>query len=494
MYRVQKGDSKSWYVSGCIADHKIDFLLDTGAECSIISIETWRELAANSGLVLQSSARGLELADGKALPVLGQFETKLHFGGLQTTGVIMVAPIHNTKGIVGLDILNSLGALLDLGNGQLIGQGHTVVMQRKNAAGICRVVLTEDVVVPSRSELIMLCRVTPVEKGGEEVPRVGALEGAGDLSMETGVVVARAIVNPQQSTTPVRVLNLRDRPVKLVKGDAIALLHPVSEVTDMNVRTKLADSKVAVKLPGYLQSLVDECTDQLSGTERRQLTELVQEFAGSFSAPGKKLGLTHVAEHTIETGETRPIYQANRRLPYATRQAALDERDKMLGEGVIEPSSSPWCSPILLVKKKDGSVRFCVDLRKVNEVTLKDRYPLPNISECLDTLAGSKWFCTLDLTSGYWQVPLRKEDRPKTAFSVGGGLYQFTVMPFGLCNAPSTFERMMDMVLVGLVWEECMVYLDDVIVFGEDFDKTLGHLAHVFDRIRSAGLTVYVQH
>ena len=144
--------------------------------------------------------------------------------------------------------------------------------------------------------------------------------------------------------------------------------------------------------------------------------------------------------------------------------------EEMLQHGVVQPSTSPWASPIVLVKKKDGTTRFCVDYRKLNDVTRKDAYPLPRIDETLDALSGAKVFTTLDLASGYWQVEMSAADREKTAFATRHGLFEFQVMPFGLYNAPGTFQRLMEFVLAGLQWQKCLVYLDDVIVYGRDLD------------------------
>jgi hypothetical protein len=160
--------------------------------------------------------------------------------------------------------------------------------------------------------------------------------------------------------------------------------------------------------------------------------------------------------------------------------------DKMKNGGIIEGSSSPWSSPVVLVTKKYGSTRFCVDYRRLNDATKKDSYLLPCIDDTLSTLAGSRWFCTLDLKSGYWQVGVHPEHKEKTAFSTGSGLYQFNVMPFGLCNAPATFERLMEFVLRGLKWKTCLVYLDDVMVVQSTFDEHLKNLKEIFSRLRSA--------
>ena len=144
----------------------------------------------------------------------------------------------------------------------------------------------------------------------------------------------------------------------------------------------------------------------------------------------------------------------------------------MLQNGVVRASTSPWASPIVLVKKKDGGTCFCVDYRKLNDVTRKDTYPLPRIDETLHALAGARLFSTWDLASGYWQVEMEGADREKTAFATRHGLFEFQVMAFGLCNAPSTFQRLIEFVLAGLQWQMCLVYLDNVIVLVETSRNT----------------------
>ena len=200
------------------------------------------------------------------------------------------------------------------------------------------------------------------------------------------------------------------------------------------------------------------------------------------------LGRTKLVHHKIDTGTSRPIKQNPRRFPLAKREAADKEVDRMLEQGIIKESNSPWSSPVVLVTKKDGTLRFCVDYRKLNEVTKKDSFPLPRIDDCLDTVGGAKWFSTLDLVSGYWQVEMCPNDMEKTAFVTTRGLFEFQVLSFGLCNAVSCFSCLMEMVLRGLCWKTCLAYIDDVIIFAPDFDTHMKRLQEVFDRLEAAGL------
>ena len=167
--------------------------------------------------------------------------------------------------------------------------------------------------------------------------------------------------------------------------------------------------------------------------------------------PGSALtGHTDAVEHTINTGDSAPSRCAPRRMSHQKIKKEEACVAEMLTGGQIELSDSPWSASVVLVTKKDGGTRFCVDYHLLNLATVKDAYPLPRIDDTLDMLAGKRWFSTLDLVSGYWQVSLSPEVRCKTAFATHSGLFQFKVMPFGLCNAPATFERLMDQVLQGL--------------------------------------------
>ncbi|GFY21014.1 hypothetical protein TNCV_3990581 [Trichonephila clavipes] len=213
---------------------------------------------------------------------------------------------------------------------------------------------------------------------------------------------------------------------------------------------------------------------------------LIKEFQSLFSRTSEDFGRTRLTKHRIDTGEHPHVKQHPRRLPFAKQDEVQKIIKHMKNNDVIEPSSSPWASPIVLVRKKDGSTRFCGDYRRLNDVTKKDSYPLPRIDDTLDTLAGNTWFSTLDLKSGYWQVELHPDDKEKTAFTTGQGLWQFKVMPLGLCNAPETFERLMETVLGGLSYEACVVYLNDIIIMRSSFEEHLKYIRRMLQKLKGA--------
>lgn len=246
---------------------------------------------------------------------------------------------------------------------------------------------------------------------------------------------------------------------------------------------------IRINLPGSGDSLAGvRVAQDLTSAQTQQVHELLRNYSDIFATEERPIGECTFTEHTIETTTTHPIRTGLRPMPPAHKEIVREEVRKMLDANVIKPSKSPWSSAIVLVKKKDGSTRFCVDYRRLNEVTVKDVFPLPRISDQLESLAGACFFSTLDAASGYWQIPVRQEDQAKTAFITPDGLYEYLKMPFGLCNAPATYQRAMQSILAGLNWVNCLVYIDDILVYSRTFENHLHDLREVFDRLKEANM------
>ena len=230
----------------------------------------------------------------------------------------------------------------------------------------------------------------------------------------------------------------------------------------------------------------------LEKEQRIKFKELIRKYEDIFVKSKNELGKSGVTKHGIDVGDVKPV--RNRAYSAVGKRKEIIEGEirKMLEKGVIRKSKSPWASPITLVPKKNGEIRFCVDYRELNSITKKDSHPLPRINDMLDVFTGSKWFTSLDMASGYWQVEMEEKDIEKTAFITHEGLYEFVVMPFGLCNAPATFQRMMHEVLGELIYTKAPVYIDDVNVHSKTFEQHLKDLQEVFERIRKSGLKLRI--
>lgn len=227
----------------------------------------------------------------------------------------------------------------------------------------------------------------------------------------------------------------------------------------------------------------------LTPTENKSLLEIIKKFE-SISFEKKGLGKTHLVKHKIVTTGP-PIKQRYYPLSPARQKQLEAEVDEMLKLGVIRPSRSPWSSPVLIVTKKDGTGRFCLDSRKINNVTIRDSYPLPYISRILDKLGGARYVSSIDLSKAFWQIALDKDSCQKTAFVVPGrGLFEFTRMPFGLKNAPSELQRLADALFGPEFDENAFCYLDDLILVSEDLQSHFKLLNRVYERLRDAGLTI----
>ena len=322
------------------------------------------------------------------------------------------------------------------------------------------------------------------------------------------LVMADAMLQMERGDcATILVENHSDSPMQLEKGMTLGSLEPV-EQEEVGVETMVPDpgdedGEVAALLPSpedgeaetsdqdrmkMLTSQLNPDLEHLTETEQQSLKQLLADYADVFALNPSELGTTSLVTHTIDTGDHSPVRQPVRRMPFALRKQVDQMVQEMIQDGVIQPSRSPWASPVVLVKKKDGKMRFCVDYRHLNRLTKLDVFPLPRIDDTLAMLSGAKYFTTLDLASGYWQVAMDPESQEKTAFNTYSGLYEFRKMPFGLVNAPATFQRLMEVVLHGLARRGCLDYLDDIIVIGRTLEEHNINLINVLQRLRKAFL------
>ncbi|XP_027894500.1 uncharacterized protein LOC114157600 [Xiphophorus couchianus] len=230
---------------------------------------------------------------------------------------------------------------------------------------------------------------------------------------------------------------------------------------------------------------LDSLFAHLSQEGVAELTAMFNEYRCLF---GDVPSRTHLIQHDIDVGEARPIRQRFYRISVEKRKVMDGEIRYMLDNGIAEPSASSWASPCLLVEKADKSFRFCTDYRKVNMVTKSDAYPMPRMEDCVDQVGSAQFVSKFDLLKGYWQVPLSERAREISAFITPFGLFSYSVMSFGLRNAPATFQRLMNMVVSGL--EGCAVYLDDVVVFSDTWKEHLARVRKLFERLAEAHLTI----
>ena len=483
-------------VKGRVSGVEVTFLVDTGANVTIVKPSVLNRITAPERPPLERVETSMLLADGSSLPFLGRGRFRICLGEEEVFHDVWVAEIE-LDGIIGMDFIKKHNCRLTLGQGryELALNGNVTECVGGDQLPRCaRVAAQVTTVIPPRSESLVPAKV--IDPCGEA--SLGITEGQVRFTRKSQLLVAKTLVDLTNGVVPLRLFNPTDQPQTVYRDTIAAWCEPVegiSEASQPGGRTEDAPAGRACRvtpsttvLPSHLDDLYRRTASCLEETQKNEVAALLTEFADVFAHSADDLGRTGIVKHEIRTNESKPIRQNPRRLPISQRAVAEAEIESMLKRGVIEPSSSPWASPIVLVRKKDGTTRFCVDYRRLNSATVKDSYPLPRIDDSIDALSGSCWFSTLDLASGYWQVEVAEKDRPKTAFTTGSGLYQFTVMPFGLCNAPATFERLMERVLSGLPWEVCLLYLDDIIVHAATFEAELERLRSVFTRLREAGL------
>ena len=402
---------------------------------------------------------------------------------------VCVAPIKDIC-LLGLDFLKATGSQLDLGHDVLRICGDAVPLTISTAPGlqISKVTVSKHTVIqPNSVGYVKASLQTPIN--GAYIIEASNKQVLLSHVCGIGPNATLKVVNDSQSFITFR----KGKPVGYAES-AETYLEPREKFDINKSESREAGCQAGMatcELPPHLQEMYEKNSSELSSDDKFKFKTLLYEFSDIFSKDNFDLGcLTGGVEHKIQTYDERPIAEKFRRTPLHFQRQEKEYLDKLLQQGVIEPSFSEWSAAPVLVRKKSGELRYCIDYRALNEKTVKDNYSLPLIDDCLDSLYGKKLFSVLDLCSGYFQLPLHVDSRHKSSFSTRFGSFQWTRLPQGLCTAPATFSRAMSLVLRGLTWEEVVVYLDDVIVLGTDFTDSLEALRKVFLRFRSFNLKI----
>ena len=245
--------------------------------------------------------------------------------------------------------------------------------------------------------------------------------------------------------------------------------------------------------PDQIRQQIAKLAEHITNEKQReQVTNILWKYGALFdTSKPSKIEIT--LKNAIDTGTHRPIHTPPYRKSNKDQETLNTETQKLLEKGIIEHSTSPWSSPVVLVKKKDGSTRFCVDYRKLNQITVKDAFPLPRIDDIYDQLTQATHFSKFDFKAGYFQVPLDKADRPKTAFSTRDGHFQFKVLPQGLTNGPPTFQRIVNQILGPNRWKHMLAYIDDIIIYSKNFAEHLEHIEEVCSLLRDANFRLNIE-
>jgi hypothetical protein len=494
------------------------FTVDNGASRTILSKETYYSIPADRRPSLQKTG-SLKGAGGKPLKELGEGIFTIELGGLLLQKKVVVAEIED-DGLIGHDIL----VQDEMGPADILASREVMVLRDVEIPIILinvqnrsrRVFAADDIDVFPMTEAVVDVIVESFRADKYLEKNDVLVEPSSVFADKYPLLMASCLVDISNSpVTKIRVMNPGNEPVTIKSrshvGQAETYKDHVGTVSEKETeqdnnsqirRIQIQDvvtvqpvnvpgnktSESPPEVPSHLTDVYEKAREGLDIEQERKVAEMLIKYQNAFSKNDTDLGLTHLAEHSIDTGDARPVKQAPRRVPHAFSEEEKKAIDQLLEQKVIRKSTSPWASPIVLVRKKNGKVRPCVDYRRLNEVTKNDAFPLPRTQDCLDAMAGSVLFSCFDLTSGYHQIPVKKDDIPKTAFCTKYGLFEFVTLPFGLHTAAATCQRVMELALQGLQWVSCLIYMDDAIVFSRDLDSHLDRVGEVLSRIQMANL------
>ena len=439
-------------------------IIDSGASCCLIN----RNYLQDNLIDLIDNTHTIDVRGVNGITkTLGTLETFIEYKGYEypiTFHVVDTLP-PNIKGLLGTNFLQKFDAKVNFANSELILRVPK---------------FEENFQIPPRTEVITFIKTDLVEN-----------QVVLNQQIQPHVYIANAIVTPVNGKIPIRIINIKNKSVKLTNFTPI--LKPASNYAMINIEKPKDYDTMRAK------ALLEELNlSEISDKDKPLIQRLCLKYNDVFCLKNDKLTVTKIYQPslTVKMG-VPPSYVRPYKLPQVHKEEVQKQVDKMLKQNIIENSISEWNSPLLLVPKKSTDDtkkwRLVIDYRKLNDALQDDKFPLPNIEEVIDSLSGAKYFSHLDLSQGYYQCEIKPEDRPITAFSTSQGQYQMTRLPMGLKVSPSTFSRLMTVAMTGLNMEKCLVYLDDIIVFGKTLDQHNKNLSDIFERLRQTNLKLNPQ-
>ena len=484
-------------------------LIDSGSQITSLTHSYWQSHPVLKHKKLQPSKIRIESAAGQAVPYHGVLLVDLKVLGKEYEAVpTFVVPDSDYRSsvplLVGTNVIRASRSHLQAAYGQqflhqvkeqhpewytaLLKVGSDEPSEVHDIVGPA-VYTGHKICIPGGKEMDLRCRI---KAGPQRKTYTALIEGQATLTLPQDLLVAKVLADVKRGCIPVRVMNLSQHDITIQPHTHLAnavLVHNVVEFSDEK-RGETENREVCFSLDQVVASCGVDLSDAAVENEnqRAQLKELLDKNAGVFSQHPTDYGHTTTIQHEIPLVDSRPFRLPYRKIPPSQWQDVRQQLKEMEAAGVIRPSKSPYASPVVVVTKKDGSLRLCIDYRRLNSYSTRDAFPLPRIEEALESLGQAKYFSTLDLTSGYWQVEVAEQDKHKTAFSTPMGLFEANRMPFGLQNAPSTFQRLMTCCFGDLNFTHLLIYLDDIIIFSTSFTDHLVRLQLVFDRLREHGL------
>jgi hypothetical protein len=461
-----------------ILGHKYRTLVDTGAEVSLMHRRVYDSLKIKPKLKRHNVH--LQSAGGDSLEIDGCINITLKIGGTEMSQMFYVVRNLNRNLILGTDwlIQNGVRIYFDLGCLRIGDKTYVNLEQDIHVSSIVRTKYST-VIKPQTTKICYGKVKHNPDLESNNNYEISFTEKS-FLANEPGLIIVNTISKLSSNRSiPFLIANNSNKTIKIARHAVVAKIDKISDQKLKNINSIIKDSESNFRL--NMEDLV------VPSEFKGDIENLILQNQDLFASKDSELGHTDTVRMKIDTGDTSPIKLRPYRTPMKNRQVIDKTVDEMLDANIIKRSRSPWSFPVVIVDKKDGTKRFCVDFRKLNKVTKKNSYPLPLIDDILALLGKAKYFTSLDLKSGYWQVLMDENDKEKTAFACHRGLFEFNVMPFGLSNAPAIFQELMSIVL-----QDCSdfatAYLDDILIFSSSLEEHLSHLRLIFSRLRQHGL------